>query len=49
MELDRDRLAQASHDYYCHEREAPDHTPDENDFDKADEVLEIMARYEGLE
>lgn len=46
MNLERGALAQAVHHYYCLEKEAPDHTPDQDDFDKADEILEILELLE---
>lgn len=41
--VDREALAQAAHMYYCHERHAEKHPFDQDDYDKADEILEILG------
>lgn len=39
----REALATAAHRYYCVMPNEPAHAPDETDYDKADEILEILA------
>lgn len=42
--LDRDLMARKVHDFYCKEKEAPTHEPDEDDYDRADEILDILGQ-----
>ena len=46
MELDRTKVAAAVHHHFCIVRDEPTHEIDEYDYDKADEIIEIMSRYE---
>lgn len=39
----REQLASAAHKHFCVTPGEPTHDPDEIDFDKADEILEILA------
>jgi len=41
--IDRETLAAAAHKHYCVTPNEPTHEPDEIDYDKADEILEILA------
>jgi hypothetical protein len=41
--IDRDTLAAAAHRHFCLMPGEPTHEPDEIDYDKADEILEILA------
>lgn len=41
---DRDALARAAHEHYCLTPGEETHEPDEVDYDKADEVIEILWR-----
>lgn len=41
---DRDALARAAHAHYCLTPGEETHEPDEVDYDKADEVIEILWR-----
>lgn len=41
--IDRDALAQAAHHRFCLVRHEATHAPDKLDYDKADEILEILA------
>jgi DNA-binding transcriptional LysR family regulator len=41
--IDREALAAAAHQYYCVMPNEPTHEPDDIDYDKADEILEILA------
>jgi hypothetical protein len=41
--IDREMLAAAAHKHYCVTPNEPTHEPDEIDYDKADEILEILA------
>ena len=45
----RDALAKAAHQYYCVMPNEPTHEPDEIDYDKADEILEILALVDSQE
>lgn len=40
----RDQLASAAHAYFCVTPDAPTHEPDEIDYDKADEIIEILGK-----
>lgn len=39
----RDELAAAAHKHFCVMPNEPTHEPDESDYDKADEILEILG------
>lgn len=39
----RDQIAAAAHKFYCVVPDEPTHYPDDVDYDKADEILEILA------
>ena len=41
--VDREALVKAAHMYYCVKKDAPTHPFDQEDYDKADEILEILA------
>jgi hypothetical protein len=44
---DRDALAVAAHKHFCVLPDEPSHEPDSIDYDKADEVIEILWRLDG--
>lgn len=45
--VDREALAKAAHHYFCIRRSEPNHEPRQSDYDKADEILEILALIPG--
>lgn len=45
--VDREALARAAHHYFCIRRDQPNHDPRQSDYDKADEILEILALING--
>jgi hypothetical protein len=45
----REALVEAAHRYYCVKKDAPTHPFDQEDYDKADEILEILAQLNGSE
>jgi len=45
--VDREALARAAHHYFCVVPGEATHEPDEIDYDKADEILEILALLNG--
>lgn len=47
--VDREALTQAVHHQFCLVRHEATHAPDQLDYDKADEILEILALLDGSE
>ena len=45
---DREVLVAAVHEHFCLRRDLVDHPFDQADYDKADEILEILARVGGV-